>query len=119
MYGAAKGVDNIIAIVDYNKKQIDGQVEKVLSLGDLRAKLESFDWLVMEMNGNDMAEILEQLTAAKQQLNRGKPVILIMHTQMGYGVDFMLGNHEWHGVPPNDEQAERALAQLEETMGDF
>ncbi|MBE0647844.1 MAG: transketolase [Bacteroidales bacterium] len=119
MYGAAKGVDNIIATVDYNQKQIDGPVEKVLSLGNLRAKLESFGWLVLEMNGNDMAEILDQLAVAKQQLNQGIPVIIIMHTKMGFGVDFMLDNHEWHGVPPNDEQAEKALEQLEETMGDY
>ncbi|MFC2102031.1 transketolase [Bacteroidota bacterium] len=119
MYGAAKGVDNIIATIDYNQKQIDGPIEKVLSLGVLRAKLEAFGWLVLEMNGNDMAEILDQLTGAKQQLNKGKPVIIIMHTKMGFGVDYMLDNHEWHGVPPNDEQAERALAQLDETMGDY
>ncbi|NQV01724.1 MAG: transketolase [Bacteroidia bacterium] len=119
MYGAANRVDNIIAIIDYNKKQIDGPLDEVLSLGDLPVKLESFGWLVLEMNGNDMTEILDQLTVAKQQLNRGKPVIIVMHTHMGFGVDFMLDNHEWHGVPPNDEQAERALAQLEETMGDF
>ncbi|MBL7137336.1 MAG: transketolase [Bacteroidales bacterium] len=119
MYGAAKGVDNIIATVDFNQKQIDGPLEEVLSLGDLRAKLESFGWLVLEMNGHDMAEILDQLTFAKQQLNQGRPVIIIMHTIMGFGVDFMHDNHEWHGVPPNDEEAERALAQLEETMGDY
>jgi len=119
MFAAAKGIDNIIATVDYNKKQIDGPVDKVLSLGDLKAKLEAFDWQVLEMNGNDMADILDHLTEAKKQLNRGKPVIIIMHTQMGYGVDYMMDNHEWHGVPPNDEQAVRALEQIEETMGDF
>lgn len=119
MYGAAKGIDNIISVIDYNKKQIDGPVDEVLSLGNLRAKLEAFGWFVTEMNGNDMAEILDHLSVAKQQLNRGKPVIIMMHTHMGYGVDFMLDNHEWHGVPPNDKQAERALQQLEETMGDY
>lgn len=119
MYGAAKGIDNIIATIDYNKKQIDGPVEEVMSLGDLRAKLESFGWLVMEMKGNDMAEILDRMMEAKQQLNEGKPVIIIMHTHMGYGVDFMLDNHEWHGVPPTDEETERALVQLAETMGDY
>lgn len=119
MFGAARGVDNIIATIDYNKKQIDGPVDDVLSLGNLRAKLESFGWLVLEMNGNDMAGILDQLAVAKQQLNHGKPVVIIMHTKMGWGVDFMLDNHEWHGVSPNDEQAEKALAQLEETLGDY
>ena len=119
MYGAAKGVDNIIAAIDYNQKQIDGPLDEVLSLGDLKAKFESFGWEVLEMNGNDMAEILNQMTAAKQQLNKGKPVIIIMHTKMGFGVDFMYDNHAWHGVPPNDEEAERALSQLTETMGDY
>ncbi|MFH1161436.1 MAG: transketolase [bacterium] len=119
MFGAAKGVDNLIAVVDYNRKQIDGPIDEVLSLGDLRAKLQSFDWLVLEMNGNDMAAILDGLTLAKQQLNQGKPVVIIMHTQMGFGVDYMLDNHQWHGVPPTNEQAERALAQLEETLGDY
>lgn len=119
MYGAAKGVDNIIATVDYNQKQIDGPLESVISLGNLRAKLEAFGWLVMEMDGNRMDDVVDQLTLAKKQLNRGKPVIIIMHTHMGFGVDFMTDNHEWHGVPPNDEQAERALEQLQETMGDY
>lgn len=119
MYGAAKKVDQIIAVVDYNKKQIDGSLEDVLSLGDLKAKLGSFGWVVMEMNGNRMAEILEQLDLAKQATGKGKPVVAIMHTMMGYGVDFMLDNHEWHGVAPNDEEAARALSQLTETLGDY
>ncbi|MBN1198613.1 MAG: transketolase [Bacteroidales bacterium] len=119
MFGAAKGVDNIIAVIDYNQKQIDGPVDQVLSLGNLRAKLEAFSWRVMEMNGNKLEDILDHLARAKQQLNQGKPVSIIMHTQMGYGVDFMLDHHEWHGVAPNDAQAAEAMAQLEETMGDY
>ncbi len=119
MFGADNHVDNIIAVIDYNGKQIDGPIEEVISLGDLSGKLESFGWQVMEMQGNDMAEVVDQLTLAKQQLNQGKPVIIIMHSHMGYGVDFMLDKHEWHGVPPNDEQAEEALGQLVETLGDY
>ena len=119
MFGAGKHVNNIIAVIDYNGKQIDGPLEEVIPLGDLRGKLESFGWQVMEMQGNDMNDVVDQLTLAKQQLNQGKPVIIIMHSHMGYGVDFMLDNHEWHGVPPNDEQAEKALEQLEETLGDY
>ncbi len=119
MFGAGKCVDNIIAVIDYNGKQIDGPIEEVIPLGDLRGKLESFSWHVMEMQGNDMTDVVDQLTLAKQQLNQGKPVIIIMHSHMGYGVDFMLDKHEWHGVPPNDEQAESALEQLEETLGDY
>jgi len=119
MYGAAKGVDNIIAVIDYNKKQIDGPIDEVLPLGNLRAKLESFGWKVLEMNGNDIKDILDHLALAEKQLHQGMPVGIIMHTKMGFGVDFMADNHEWHGVPPNDEQAAKALAQLEETMGDY
>lgn len=119
MFGASKEVDNIIAVIDYNQKQIDGSIDQVLSLGNLRAKLEAFGWQVMEMNGNRMEDILDHLALANQQLNKGKPIIIIMHTQMGFGVDFMLDHHEWHGVAPNDEQAAQALAQLEETMGDY
>ncbi|TSA25363.1 MAG: transketolase [Bacteroidetes bacterium] len=119
LFGAARGIDNIIAVVDYNRKQIDGPLDEVLSLGDLRAKLESFGWIVQEMDGNDITDILDQMSVAKQQLKKGKPVIMIMHTHMGCGVDFMLDSHEWHGVPPNSEEADRALLQLEETMGDY
>ena len=119
MYGAGNSVDNIIAVIDYNTKQIDGPIDEVLSLGDLRGKLESFGWQVMEMQGNDMADVVDQLSLAKQQLNKGKPVIIIMHSHMGFGVDFMLDDHGWHGVPPNDEQEKEALKQLEETLGDY
>lgn len=119
MYAAAKKVDNLIAVVDYNKQQIDGPVEEVLSLGNLKAKWEAFGWETMEMNGNDMAEVLEGLAKAKSLSRNGKPVVILMNTEMGYGVDFMQGTHKWHGAAPNDEQLASALAQLEETLGDY
>ncbi len=119
MYASAKNVDNIIAIVDYNKKQIDGSTDDVLSLGDLKAKYESFGWMVWELNGNDMQEVVNTLVMARNNANNGKPQILLAKTEMGMGVDFMMGTHKWHGTPPNDEQAAKALAQLKETLGDY
>lgn len=119
MYASAKNVDNIIAIVDYNKKQIDGSTDDVLSLGDLKAKYESFGWMVWELNGNDMQEVVNTLIMARNNANNGKPQILLAKTEMGMGVDFMMGTHKWHGTPPNDEQAAKALAQLKETLGDY
>jgi len=119
LFGAARGIDNLIAVVDYNRKQIDGPVDDVMSLGDLRAKLRAFGWAALEMNGNDMHAILNGLRRAKRLLHHGKPVIILMHTLMGFGVDFMLDNHYWHGNPPSAEQAAKALAQLEETLGDY
>jgi transketolase len=119
LFAAAKKVDNLIAIIDHNGKQIDGDVENVVSLGNLKAKLEAFDWHVVEMFGNDMHEVVNGLALAREHAFDGKPVVIIMRTHMGSGVDFMLDNHEWHGVAPNDEQARRALEQLEETLGDF
>lgn len=119
MFAAANKIDNLIAVVDYNKKQIDGSTDDVCSLGDLRAKFEAFDWTVVEMNGNEMKEILEKMEMAKKELNKKKPVVVLMHTEMGMGVDFMMGTHKWHGTPPNDEQVKKALEQLPETMGDY
>jgi transketolase len=119
MFAAARKIDNLIAVVDYNGQQIDGPVRKVLDLGNLKAKLDAFGWTVVEMYGNDIHDILVNLTGAISELHQGKPVVIIMTTHMGYGVDFMLDNHEWHGVPPNDEQAARALAQLPETLCDY
>ena len=119
MFGAAHNVDNIIVVIDYNGKQIDGPVEKVLDLGDLPAKLVSFGWQVLEMNGNEIGEILSVMKEARNATGKGRPVAIVMSTRMGFGVDFMLDNHEWHGSPPNDEQAKRALEQLEETIGDY
>ncbi len=119
MYAAAKKVDNLIATVDYNKQQIDGSIEHVMDLGDLRAKWEAFGWTVMEMQGNDMEDVLRGLAEAKAATGKGKPVCILMHTEMGAGVDFMMGTHKWHGVAPNDEQLANALGQLPETLGDY
>ncbi len=119
MYAGANNVDNLVALVDYNKKQIDGSIDDVLPLGDLRKKFEAFGWSVTEMNGNDMHEVVSHLKQVKSQTHKGQAQIILMHTEMGMGVDFMMGTHHWHGVPPNDEQAEAALAQLEETLGDY
>lgn len=119
MYAAAKNVDNIIATIDYNKQQIDGPVKKVMDLGDLRAKWEAFGWTVLEMQGNDMEDVLRGLAEAKAATGKGKPVVILMHTEMGYGVDFMQGTHQWHGKAPNDEQLANALSQLPETLGDY
>jgi transketolase len=119
MFAAAHKVDNLIAIVDENGKQIDGPVETVIGLGDLKAKFEAFGWLVIRMNGNNIADIREKMLLAKVASGKQKPVMILMKTVMGFGVDFMEDKHEWHGVAPNDEQAEKALAQLEETLGDY
>lgn len=119
MYAPAKKVDNIIAIVDYNKKQIDGSTDDVMNLGDLRAKYESFGWKVWELNGNDMEEVVETLKKARENAHKGQSQVLLAHTEMGMGVDFMMGTHKWHGSAPNDEQAANALSQLKETLGDY
>lgn len=119
MFAAAKKIDNLIVTVDYNGKQIDGPVDEVLSLGNLKAKWESFGWLTMEMNGNNMQEVIETLKKAKSQAGKGKPIVILMKTEMGMGVDFMMGTHKWHGNAPNDEQAANALSQLKETLGDY
>lgn len=119
MYAAHNKVDNLIATVDVNGQQIDGPVEKVLSLGSLRAKWEAFGWDVHEMNGNDLNDVLRGLELAKAKTFKGKPVVILMQTDMGYGVDFMMGSHKWHGTAPNDEQLEKALAQIDDTLGDY
>ena len=119
MYAPAKKVDNIIAIVDYNKKQIDGSTDDVMNLGDLRAKYESFGWKVGECNGNNMEEVVDTLTKMRENAHKGQAQILLAHTEMGMGVDFMMGTNKWHGVAPNDEQAASALSQLKETLGDY
>jgi transketolase len=119
MFAGAKGVDNLIATVDVNMLQIDGSTDQVCSLGDLRAKFEAFMWEVVEAEGNDMQAIVEGLKQAKAKTKQGKPVVILMRTQMGFGVDFMQNKNKWHGTPPNDEQAAQALAQLEETLGDY
>lgn len=119
MYASANKLDNIIAAVDYNKKQIDGSTDEVVSLGDLRAKWEVFGWKVLEAKGNDIEDILKVLADAASHTDKGVPVVILLHTEMGFGVDFMMGTHKWHGVAPNDEQAAKALQQLEETLGDY
>ncbi|MBK9479591.1 MAG: transketolase [Bacteroidetes bacterium] len=116
MYAAAKKVDNLIATVDVNGQQIDGSTANVLSLGDLKSKWLAFGWEVLEMNGNKMTEVVSTLNQAKTLCGKGKPVVILMKTEMGFGVDFMMGSHKWHGVAPNDEQLKQALAQLPETL---
>lgn len=120
MYAPHNKVDNLIATVDYNGAQIDGSTDQVLSLGDLHAKWEAFGWDVMEVTkGNDMASVIAGLEEAKARTGKGKPIVILLHTEMGNGVDFMMGSHKWHGVAPSDEQLRIALDQLPETLGDY
>jgi transketolase len=119
MYAGFNKIDNLIATIDYNGQQIDGPVDKILSLLNLRAKWESFGWTVQEFYGNDMQEVVQGLENAQKLAKQGKPVMNLMRTDMGHGVDFMVGSHKWHGVAPNDEELKKALAQLEETLGDY
>lgn len=119
LFAAANKIDNLISTIDYNGKQIDGPVDEVLSLGDLHAKWESFGWDVLETDGNNMGKIVATLKKAKSRTGNGKPIMILMKTEMGAGVDFMMGTHKWHGAAPNDEQLETALNQLEETIGDY
>ncbi len=118
-YCGSKKVDNLIAIIDYNKKQIDGSTDDVMPLLDMKFKWEAFGWHVLEMDGNKMEEVLEILNIAKANTGKGKPVMILMKTEMGMGVDFMMGTHKWHGSPPKDEQLQNALSQLKETVGDY
>ena len=120
MYASAKNIDNLIATVDYNGQQIDGSTDQVLSLGNLKAKFEAFDWTVVSLEkGNDLEAIVEGLNKAKSFTGRGKPVAILLHTVMGNGVDFMMHTHAWHGKAPNDEQLQSALEQNPETLGDY
>ena len=119
MYAAAKGIDNIVATVDYNGRQIDGDVENVLSLGDLKLKWQAFGWEVLEMDGNNFDSIRSVFMNIHEKLGNKKPIVVLMKTEMGQGVDFMMGTHKWHGVAPNNEQLESALRQLPETIGDY
>ena len=120
MFAAAKKVDNIIVTVDYNGQQIDGSTKDVLDIGDLKSKFESFGWKVLEMeNGNSLDEVNSTLSLAKENSKKGKPIVILMKTVMGNGVDFMMHTHEWHGKAPNDEQLEIALNQNPETLGDY
>lgn len=119
MYAAHHKVDNIISTVDFNGQQIDGSLEEVMSLGNLRAKWEAFGWLVLKADGHDIDALRAVLAEAKGMTGQGKPIVILMRTSMGKGVDFMEGTHKWHGVAPNDEQLANALGQLEETLGDY
>lgn len=119
MFAAHKKIDNLIATIDCNGQQIDGPTEKVMALDSLKAKFEAFNWAVMEMDGNDMEAVVTGLEKAKSMLGKGKPVVILMKTEMGKGIDFMEGTHEWHGIAPNDDQLKKALEQLPETLGDY
>ena len=120
MYAASNQVDNLIVTVDYNGQQIDGSLDDVLSLGNLRAKFEAFGWLVIDIeNGNDLSSVISGLKSAQDHTGKGKPICVLMHTVMGHGVDFMMHTHAWHGKAPNDDQLALALAQNPETLGDY
>ncbi len=119
LFAAHKKVDNLIATIDWNGQQIDGPTKEVMGLDSLRAKFEAFNWQVLEMEGNDMDAAVAGLNNAKTFIGKGKPIVILMRTVMGKGVDFMEGSHEWHGIAPNDEQLQKALAQLPETLGDY
>ena len=119
MYAAANKVDNLIATIDYNGRQIDGDVDDVLSLGDLSKKWQAFGWEVLEMDGNNFDSIRSVFMNIHEKLGNKKPIVVLMKTEMGQGVDFMMGTHKWHGVAPNNEQLESALRQLPETIGDY
>jgi transketolase len=119
MYAPHNKVDNLIAAIDVNGQQIDGSTKNVLSLGDLHAKWTAFGWDVLETQGNNIEFLLSTLAEAKSRTGQGKPIVILLHTEMGYGVDFMMGTHKWHGTAPNDAQLAQALGQLEETLGDY
>jgi transketolase len=119
MYAGHNNVDNLIATIDYNGQQIDGPVDKILSLKNLKAKWEAFGWKVIEINGNILEEVITGLELATSLTKKGVPVLNLMKTDMGFGVDFMVGTHKWHGIAPNDDECKTALAQLPETLGDY
>ncbi len=119
MYASAHNMDNIIATVDYNGRQIDGDVEDVLSLGNLKQKWQAFGWETIELDGNDIESLRQAFKEAKSFVGKGKPIMMLMRTEMGQGVDYMMGTHKWHGAAPNEDQLQSALNQLEETLGDY
>ncbi|CAI8381209.1 MAG: Transketolase 2 [Flavobacteriales bacterium] len=120
MYASANNVDNIIVTVDYNGQQIDGSTKDVLDIGDLKLKLEAFNWKVFEIeNGNSLDEVYEIMNNARKDSMKGKPIVILMKTIMGNGVDFMMHSHKWHGIAPNDEELKIALSQNPETLGDY
>ena len=119
MYASAKKVDNLISTIDFNGRQIDGDVEDVLSLGNLEEKWNAFGWKTLSCNGNNLQEMIATLETAKSFTGKKQPIMIIMKTEMGYGIDYMMGSHKWHGVAPNDEQLETALNQQVESLGDY
>lgn len=119
MFASAHKIDNLISTIDWNGQQIDGPTDKVIPLGDLKAKWQAFGWDVLQVNGNNIEELISVIEEAKKHTGKGKPVMILMKTTMGHGVDFMAGTHKWHGIAPNDEQLQKALAQLPETLGDY
>lgn len=119
MFAAHHKVDNLIATIDWNGQQIDGPTKKVMNLDNLHAKFEAFNWQVLEMDGNEMDLVIAGINKAKTFTGKGKPIVILMRTEMGYGIDFMKGNFEWHGVAPNDDQLKVALTQLPVTLGDY
>jgi transketolase len=120
MYAGAKKVDNLILSIDVNRQQICGSTDEILALGDLKEKFSAFNWKVLEVqDGNNIKSVLNQLNQAKQLTSNNQPICILLNTEMGCGVDYMMGSHKWHGIAPNDEQLEKALNQLEETLGDY
>ena len=119
MYASAKKVDNLISTIDFNGRQIDGDVNDVLSLGSLEEKWNAFGWKTLSCNGNNLQEMIETLETAKSLTGQKQPIMIIMKTEMGYGIDYMMGSHKWHGVAPNDNQLEIALNQQVESLGDY
>ena len=119
LYASAKKVDNLISTIDFNGRQIDGDVDDVLSLGNLEEKWNAFGWKTLSCNGNNLQEMIATLETAKSLTGKKQPIMIIMKTEMGYGIDYMMGSHRWHGVAPNDEQLETALNQQFESLGDY
>ncbi|MEJ6694863.1 MAG: transketolase [Chitinophagales bacterium] len=120
LFASANKVDNYIATIDVNRQQIDGPTDEVMAMGSIRKKFEAFGWEVMDIQeGNDMQAVMTGMQKAKTLTGNGKPVCVLLHTEMGYGVDFMQGTHHWHGKAPNDDQLANALGQLEESIGDY
>ena len=119
MFAAHHKLDKLIATIDYNGQQIDGPVDQIMSLGDLKGKYVAFGWDVLECDGNNIGELVDTLNKAKSRSGNGKPLMILMRTEMGKGVDFMEGSHKWHGIAPNDDDLANALGQLEETLGDY
>ncbi len=119
LFAPARKIDNLIAFIDFNGQQIDGPTDEIMKLGNIGDKWKAFGWEVLECNGNNIKELVETIKIAKSKSGKEKPVMVILKTEMGMGVDFMMGSHKWHGVAPNDEQLKIALSQLNETLGDY